>query len=444
MKVDMLSELVVFQSEGIDQVFDNLQKHSIDSLTITPFFFDETGDKSDLRLPPLDLEGSSRELDRPLWGGDRVKYGKNRLLFKPKDEYYGNSPYRPPWVESDNDLCKQVVEEAKKRGLPINIVIPGNPTLKILDRDYPRDIHGQVQIPKISKKGCINSPNIREYYTGSVRNIIERYQPDGIFIDWIEYTNYYFSDNLVCFCDNCRAYAKELNFDFEAMKQSVEEAINWIKNLDKVPDVSLINWESIWRMMSPGMENLFEFKAKSCQRFIQDIQRIPELKNSNRTIIFPGFAPPMNQGTGFHYELLVDSSPNVLIQPKAYRFHWGMMVKWYAQELSEINGKTKPEEWLGFVKNLLELNDNHTEISDFRMPDPDEVGPITLDCEFKKMDEALIGITDLNKISFRLHGYGPVEVFKKRCTHAEKSAYKRVDIQRYGYTSENKLDHLKG
>lgn len=441
MNVDMFIELVVFQSEGIDKVFNQLAKINIKEITIEPMFFFETGNKNDLRLPPLDMDGSNRKLARPIFGSSDVKYGKKYFCFKPDEKLFANTSYRPECMEMDEDFCLKVITRAKELGFKVNIFIPTKPKNGYLPSDLPLDINGNQIVPKISKEACRNSSNVLNYFIGLSKAIIDRYSPDGIMIDWIEYTNYFFSDNFICFCPNCINEMISLGYNPKVLKDAVLQCYEWVKNLERIPDISNFDSYEIWNMISPNIVKLFEFKQKTIKRKIQVIRE--EIPN-HVSLLFTGFAPPMNSSTGLLPEFS-NFENKVFIQPKMYRFHWGMMVSWYAKELYELNSNIPIEDWVMFSKKLLEVSDDSNDINKFTMPSPDNEGPLNQIDEKNKMKKSFDNFSNIEKeASVRLHGYATLEEFAKRIQWASMYKIKEISVQRYGYLTDEKLDLFKG
>lgn len=444
MNIDVFIELVVFQSEGIKPVFDFLEANKIRNITISPEYFVETGDVRDLRLPPLDLDGEDRVLERPLFNGETVKYGKRFLCFEPAERLYSDTSYRPSYQLSDIDYCALVLQEAEKRDIKVALFMPNVPKDGYRADDFPVDVEGVMQIPKISNQACINSKNVSNYYLSLAKDLIQTYQPSMLMIDWMEFTNYFFSDNLLCFCDSCKKKMTLLNYDVKKLENAAREAFTWIKAQESVPAVDGLGWKEIWTIMSPDILYLFKFKRKSVESIVATIRKqLDAFGKSDVELLFTGFCLPMNIGTGFDFTLS-NSIENVLLQPKAYRFHWGLMVRWYSEELAKINGKTIANDWIPFVKNLLEVTDSSNEFEYFKMPSPTEVGPIDFDSECKKIASVLELVGNTEKASFRVHGYGTTDIFKQRIAYARRCGYKNISIQRYGYLCDDKIISLKG
>lgn len=443
MNIDVFIELVAFQSEGSRNVFDILEQNKVNQITIAPQYFIETGDENDLRLPPLDLTGQSRELERPLFGGERVKYGQKYLCFKPDESLYTKTVYRPKYMLFQNDYCAEVINEARKRKMKVSVFLPNVPDGGYLNEHLPVDVFGKTQKPKISNEACRNSDDVREYYIALAKNLIRVYRPDEIMIDWIEFTDYFFSDNLLCFCSDCRKRMTRYGYSVEKLETAARNVFDWIKTQTEVPSFEGLDWNGIWDVICQDIRQLFEFKKKSVEDFILVCRNeIDDAGWKDVDLLFTGFGLPMNKATGLCQNLLSDYR-TIRIQPKSYRFHWGLMVGWYAQELVAINGKTEPDDWVPFVKNLLEVTDPSSKAGDFCMPEPDKIGPIDFSSESAKVRETYADAVMKDKASIRLHGYAPVDIFRRRLECARDCGYENISIQRYGYMCDEKIMMLK-
>lgn len=443
MNIDVFIELVVFQSEGVQRVFDFLEKNRIKHITISPQYFVETGDTNDLRLPPLDLDGQSRELERPLFNGETVKYGRKYLCFAPDETLYAHTTYRPDYRDFDTDFCATVVEEAKKRKIRISVFMPNVPKGGYLPEDLPVDVYGKPQIPKISNEACRNADNAIQYYIALAKDLLRVYHPDEIMLDWMEFTDYFFSDNLLCFCDSCKKRMQHYGFSVERLEQAAKNVFDWVRAQPSAPTCDGMGWNSIWNHICPDISDLFEFKRRTVEeRLLAFRAELDAAGGEDVTLLFTGFGLPMNHATGLNQNLCLNQR-NIRIQPKAYRFHWGLMVRWYAQELAHINGRTKAEDWISFAKNLLEVHDSSFDLEHFTMPSPDEAGPIDFTSECDKVLETFENSEDKSRASIRIHGYGPVEIFRNRISFASKCGYRNISIQRYGYLCDEKINLLK-
>jgi hypothetical protein len=432
------------QYEGIETVLTNVQElANINHIFLEPKCFIETGDRSDPRLPPLDLDGSDRVLERPL-SGKKELYGNLVFPFEITESLYAGTPYRPMHHVFETDLIAEAVASARARDMKISMMLSLAKPPGLAEDDYPVMPSGERRLPAISQKGCINNPKVARYGLGLLLDVVKRYQPDGIFVDWLEYTNYHFEDNLLCFCKHCQQKAHQMGFDFEEMRGAALSVLAWVRNasLDDIAPAG--NWESTWECMSPGIEQFFEFKARSVQTYVESL--VYELNKSGFGQIHlyvAGFAPPMNKGTGMDYSRVSGLSSKISNVTKLYRFHWGLMVGWYANQLAELNRRIPADAWIPFVLDMLELEgDNGFGVEHYRMPRPNEIGPLKMENEDRKLKKALELASSPRRMVPLLHAYCPREVFQKRIAIALASDAETIGIQRYGYTGDKKLKDI--
>lgn len=435
MKFEIFFDLVDFQYNDPKKIFDLIGDLGVTDMTVNSLWFRETGDKNDNRLPPLDIDGEDRVLDRPFPDGSFIKYGKRYFSCRPDRKAFGRLV--PRYDDSSSDILQQVVQEARKRGIKITIAVPDDKICGDNGFSLPVDVWGNVHPAKISQKGCINNPEIRKYYSGICKQIIEKYHPDGLMLDWIEYTNYFFSDNFNCFCSDCFCKADQFGIDLKEIQKNILVSFSKFKAADNIKVFD--NWTEQWNGLFAGVSDLFRFKAVSCHDFIDNIVRELTVIHPDIHLLFTCFAPPMNKGTGFDFTGLSSFRDNVEIQSKAYRFHWGLMVRWYAQQLYEINPDISLEKWIVFSKKMLEVEDSSNDFSHYCMPSPLDFGAISVETEEKKISE----MRKAGLKSYRLHAYGPDGLFRQRLEYALKSGFESVSIQRYGYLSDSKLKILK-
>jgi hypothetical protein len=428
-------------NEGIAGVIEKLvELAAASSVTINPHAFQETGDPSDRRLPPLDVDGSSRLLERPLWGKNEL-YGTFALPFELDESLFDRSPYRPDSDPQRKDIASETVPVARKAGLEAALSCSPFRIPDVAEVDAPRDFEGNPVSPTISLHACPNNPRCYDYAQGIILNLAQHYEPDSLVCDWIEYTNYFFTDNLICFCEHCRKQADEWGYNFESMRQAVAELYNWIRNARPYDVLPIGGWHQTWAMMSPRIDELFRFKARTVVETATRLRAaLDRLGFESLLLRFPGFAYPMSVGTGLDYASLSRLGNTIIPQSKMYRFHWGLMVGWYAHALTKLNANgVAPTDWLPMVVSMMEIHDDAEQsLERFVMPPPTERGPVTLATELAKSRRFAAEAGHAAR-EIRVHAYGPLEVFRERLSNAMKSGLTGFDIQRYGYCSDEKL-----
>ncbi len=121
----------------------------------------------------------------------------------------------------DRDLFGEIVEAARAEGLAVLARMDSNRAEEAFYRQNPdwfvMDRQGQPSVTQGRYQACVNSPYYKEYIPSILREIIQRYQPDG------------FTDNSwtglgrqrICYCPHCRSkFAAEVGM-------ALPEAPNW-------------------------------------------------------------------------------------------------------------------------------------------------------------------------------------------------------------------------
>ncbi len=98
------------------------------------------------------------------------------------------------------------------------------------------------------------------------------------------------------------------------------------------------------------------------------------------------------------------------------------------------------------LANLFDLDDEVTanRISDYGYPEPDEPHPVPNAPQARKIDQAIAEAGGEMAITPIVHGYGPLEDFKRRLQIVQTSKADGVWINRYGYLGDDKLDAIGG
>ena len=179
------------QSEGLTQVFDNLQRVGATAIALTPRLAVPVTEGG-VRFPDLHIDGQKRVLGRPVWG----KY-ELQLKFYPAREpswhLYEKSVYQPRHVhvpaELDREVPAKMIEEAHRRGMAAYLQLQ-----PFLPPDLRRK-HERVYVDgsqptgkQIAAQACLNQPEARAYALAHIEdNLLHFPSCDGLFVDWTEF-----------------------------------------------------------------------------------------------------------------------------------------------------------------------------------------------------------------------------------------------------------------
>ena len=170
------------QYEGIDNVLKNVQEIAkVNQIFFEPKCFIETGDLNDIRIPPLDLDGSDRVLERPL-SGKKELYGKLVFPFEINEALYEYTPYRPIAHQFETDIIADTIKAGHARNIKVNLMLSLLKVPNLDKKDYSVTSYGKPRLPAISNKGCVNNPRIRQFGLGFLIDMVSRYKPDGVFV----------------------------------------------------------------------------------------------------------------------------------------------------------------------------------------------------------------------------------------------------------------------
>jgi hypothetical protein len=122
--------------------------------------------------------------------------------------------------------------------------------------------------------------------------------------------------------------------------------------------------------------------------------------------------------------------------------HWSLIIKFWGDVLLAKNPELEEELLVRALVNLLDLaeDEGHARIDDYGYPAPDEPHPIPNEPQLRKIAQAKAAAGGRTKIYALVHGYGPVDDFRRRLQLVADSPADGVWINRYGYLSDEKLD----
>ena len=423
-----------FQSEGIDQVLDNLERAGVNAVATSPYVMAESDAENAGREPPIDAgAGKVRLLDRPLWGKRELRC-TTAPGYEPDRSLYHGLRYQPSEPDEltrrEGPKVAVFLEAAKARGfdvqLQVQAAIPPGYRVQFggpVEADMPRLPDGSLHRNRVDKNGSLASPEIVAYTTALIRDISAAYPMiDALRIDWPEYPPYDFKAWFFDFSDHAVRAAAERGYDVEAMREdSLALMADPSPFLNKGLDVL------------PGFADLQRFKADLTLDLVRSCRAA--LPPSMRLVVH-AFPPPWSALSGMDFSRVAAFADDMAI--KLYTMHWPMMLQNYRTHFTSAG---MPEDRA--TDGLLELFDTGGGPT-FHYPEPEEIHPASADAQTRKIDAARTVIAGQSNIIPSAHAYGPIDDVLSRVAIALAVGGGQAWINRYGYLSDDKLAGLRG
>ena len=440
------------QSEGPEALLDRLlEKLPLTAVSTSPYVMEECPpEKGGEREPPADGDkGLARLLERPLWGKNEV-WVSATPSFEPNLDLYQGLRYQPQettdLTQREGPVIDRFIEACRERNIEVYLqvqsAIPPGYRVQFggpIEEDMPRLPDGSITTRKLDKNGSLASEEILGYGEALIKDLTARYPTiDGIRIDWPEYPPYFLETVFLDFGEPARSFAEGLGIDFENMRRKVlalyrhltEELTN--QDLQEYLDSP----ESFFDRWS-GCSEWLDFKSTLVSNLLR---RYKSAIGDNHKLFPSSFPPPWNRLSGFNFSQaseIVDA-----ISCKYYTMHWPMMLRNYADSLTEKNqplNKALLAECL--AKGFDAYSPIPTSSDAIDYPQPEENHPVDLDSLASKQQwvDSQVGDTPVWALG---HAYGPIEDVEKRARAVFKASNEHLWINRYAYMSDEKLDGL--
>ncbi len=420
------------QSEGIDQVLDNLERAGVTAVATSPYVMAESDAENAGREPPIDAgAGKVRLLDRPLWGKRELRcitapgYEPDRLLYRGL-AYQPSEPTE--LTRREGPKVGAFLEAAKARGfdvqLQVQAAIPPGYRVQFggpLEADMPRLPDGRLHPHRVDKNGSLASPEIIAYTTALIRDIAAAYPMiDALRIDWPEYPPYDFKAWFFDFSEHAVRAASTRGYDVEAMRTDCLYLMT-----DPAPLIEQ------GRDAHPGFAALQHFKADLTVDLVRSCRGA--LPSSMRLVIH-AFPPPWSDLSGMDFARVAEAADDIAV--KLYTMHWPMMLQNYRRHVTDAG---MPEDRA--TEGLLRLFDTGGGPT-FHYPEPDEDHPASAEAQIRKIEAARSSAAGQAGILPSAHAYGPINDVLQRVATALEAGDGQAWINRYGYLSDDKLSAL--
>jgi hypothetical protein len=446
------------QAEGVEAVLERVADVAgATSVTTSPYVVAVAPTGTGHREPPADAEaGKKRLLDRPLWGL-RELWMNAASSFAPDLARYEGLAYRPPETDATTDMDGPVVgaflDAAADRGLrtwmQIQAAIPpchrvqfGGPT----DGDQPLLPDGKPFKGRVDKNASLASADLRTYMRAFVGDLWRAYpRIGGVRFDWSEYPAYHFDSLFFDFNPQAARFAPGLGLDLEDVRRGcvafLTELGDGSVRRRAIPLDGLDGFRAGLFAAYPALSELVALRTAIVTdygRFLREI--VDDVSGGRAEVFLQCFPPPLNEATGF--DIAAQSRFADMIGVKAYTMHWPMIE---ADIMGALRTRADfaPEVVARALSRLLALSpDAPRDPEGIRYPDPDEAHPAASADIADKMRSARALVAPGTKMCGITHGYGPLEDVTRRFEAVAEGAAGRIEVNRYGYLSDAKLEAI--
>ena len=441
------------QNEGVDQVIANLiERAGATAVATNTSVGAPAAEGVGTFQPPDDAGASVRLLERLLWGKPAL-WMQSAPGHQVRREFFTESPYQPrpgdALTEQAGPIIGQFIRAAKGAGLKVYIQTGAVQPPGLRDEDRPQLPDGRVPQARMANTGSLASPAIRAYNRAWVRDIFAEYpEIDGIRPDWPEYPCYKLDEAFQDFSPHVAAWAETHGFNFGQMQQEVGQFYRYLHgsltNADLVdfttPDRGKYTLLRLFNQF-PGVAEWLRCKAALSTDLLADYRdAITEFGGADKELAANAFMPPFTHITGLDF---ANAAPYCTsIAPKLYTMHWSLMVEFWGSVLLATNPGLDEQLLVRALVNLLDLDDGEggNTLADYGYPEPDEPHPIPTAAQLRKLDQVMRAANGQTHIYALVHGYGPLDDFRRRLHLLADSPVDGVWINRYGYLSDAKLD----
>jgi hypothetical protein len=171
---------------------------------------------------------------------DNAKRKLARVWVRHHEQYYQDTTLRhkgpdPSWTYSGQEIFADLAQAARKRGIRLyeRMYEPSSKaagSIHNFETVLETDIYG-----KPGPRPCLNNPDYRAWLMGTMRDLFESYELDGIqygaerggpLSDWL-----YWSDAPRCFCSYCTAKARREGIDVEEARAGLTQIHRYVTAL---------------------------------------------------------------------------------------------------------------------------------------------------------------------------------------------------------------------
>jgi hypothetical protein len=445
-----------FQNEGVDQTVANLvERAGATAVATNTSVAMLAPDGVGTYQPPDDAGASVRLFERPLWG----KFGlwmNSAPGHAANRDFYRDSPYQPrpatEMTQREGPIIGHFIDAAKAAGLKVYMQTGAAQPPGMRDEDRPRLPDGRMPDARMADTGSLASPAIRAYITAWTRDLFATYPAvDGIRPDWPEYPCYKLDEAFQDFSPHVATWAAQHGFDFPRMQHDVLAFYQFLHG--KLTNADLVDFASpdrgkftLLRLFQqyPGVYEWFRCKAALSNDILAHWRTaIVDAGGPDKELSANAFMTPLSFITGLDFAGAAKLCASV--SPKLYTMHWSLIVKFWGDVLLATNPGLDEGLVVRAIVHLLDLDDGDgpARIEDYGYPAPDEPHPIPTSAQTRKLQQVVAATGGQTQVYALVHGYGPLDDFRRRLQLVADSPVDGVWINRYGYLADEKLDAIR-
>lgn len=444
-----------YQNEGIDGVIRNLvERAGCTAVATNTSVAAPAPDGVGSFQPPDDAGASVRLFDRPLWGKPAL-WMQSAPGHQARREFFADSPYQPrpgdDLTDREGHVIGDFIQASKAAGLKIYIQTGAAQPPGMREEDIPRLPDGRLPEARMANTASLASPAVRQYNRAWTRDIFAAYPDiDGIRPDWPEYPCYKLDEAFQDFSPHVERWAGEHNFDFDRMKHDVGAFYRYLHGSLKTAD--LVDFASPDRgkftlltllQRYPGVAEWLRCKAALSNDLLAHWRAsISQYGGPQKELSANAFMAPLSIITGLDFYGAAEHCASVA--PKLYTMHWSLIIKFWGDVLMAANPALDERTLVRALVHLLDLDEGAggNTIEDYGYPEPDEPHPIPTEAQLRKLDQVMAVTRGRAQVYALVHGYGPLDDFRRRLQLVADSPVDGVWINRYGYLNDEKLDAI--
>lgn len=433
------------QSEGLNQVFDNLETVGAWAIALSPQVGRPTVPGKGKRIPILHVDGYKRLLARPVWGRHEL-YMEFFPVIQTDLRLYSATKYRPqrPAIPNDVDalIPQKMVAEARKRGMEVYLHLQPFIPPNIQPEDQPMYPDGTLpQLPQVAMFGSPSSSDVRTYGKALVIECLETFDDiDGVFIDWTEFGAYRFEDLFTCLGPHSANMARRLGYDWDEINSNITaiwKKFHCLQEADLLPAKTALQ---TLMTNAPGWSQFLHYKSDVIVSFYQEIRDVLDTRNNRHVkLMARGWPPPWNRLSGLWYERLDKICDTVT--PKLFAFDYCAIPRWYGETVKRWNPTCSETAILNALVEWLDLPDqiNPREFKYYFIPGVEDPHPVGVKAYQRRVAEVTVCVGDRIHIQPFAHAHMPNAMWREMVAMLSQQNIDGIWVQMYGYLSDEKL-----